>query len=192
MDISKVLYQTLEQYTPNFFHTKSAKNTEKPDWNAQNDTVSQPTSSRESIFSLKAAAKINSYPFHSWAQKVHSPNLLKRKCISGVARICIIIIFHLSKLWKATFSLLCYVIFLVRLQEKFDIDHSQEWKGYTVKQLLLSNQYKTPAESEPLQVLHKPRHNDLRSVGKWHWISTLLFPNSSQVVAKRYRTPAQL
>ena len=31
-------------------------------------------------------------------KKVHSPNLLKRKCISGVARICIIIIFHLSKL----------------------------------------------------------------------------------------------
>ena len=31
-------------------------------------------------------------------QKVHSPNLLKRKCISGAARICIIIIFHLSKL----------------------------------------------------------------------------------------------
>ena len=63
------------------------------------------------------------------AQKVHSPNLLKRKCISGVARICIIIIFHLSKLWKAKFSLLCDVIFLVRLQEKFDIDRSQEWKG---------------------------------------------------------------
>ena len=63
-------------------------------------------------------------PFHSWAQKVHSPNLLKRKCISGVARICIIIIFHLSKLWKAKFSLLCDVIFLLRLQEKFDIDHS--------------------------------------------------------------------
>ena len=45
-------------------------------------------------------------------------------------RICIKIIFHLSKLWKAKFSLLCDVIFLVRLQGKFDIDHSQEWKGY--------------------------------------------------------------
>ena len=37
-------------------------------------------------------------PFRSWAQKVHSPNLLKRKCISEIARICSIIIFHLSKL----------------------------------------------------------------------------------------------
>ena len=33
-----------------------------------------------------------------------------------------IIIFHLSKLWKAKFSILCDVIFLVRMQEKFDID----------------------------------------------------------------------
>ena len=46
-----------------------------------------------------------------------------------VVRICIKIIFHLSKLWKANFSLLCDVIFLVRLQGNFDIDHSQEWKG---------------------------------------------------------------
>ena len=57
---------------------------------------------------------------------VHSPNLLKRKCISKVVRICIKIIFHLSKLCKAKFSLLCDVIFLVGLEGKFDIDHSQE------------------------------------------------------------------
>ena len=44
-------------------------------------------------------------------------------------RIGSIIIFHLSKLWKAKFSILCNVIFLVRLQGKFDIDHSWEWKG---------------------------------------------------------------
>ena len=31
--------------------------------------------------------------------------------------------------WKATFFLLCDAIFLVRLQEKFEIDHSWEWKG---------------------------------------------------------------
>ena len=31
-------------------------------------------------------------------QKVHSPNLLKQKCISEVVRIGSIIIFHLSKL----------------------------------------------------------------------------------------------
>ena len=35
---------------------------------------------------------------------------------------------HLSKLWEAKFFILCDVIFLVRLQEKFEIDHSWEWK----------------------------------------------------------------
>ena len=30
---------------------------------------------------------------------------------------------HLSKLWKARFLILGDVIFLVRLQEKFEIDH---------------------------------------------------------------------
>ena len=40
-----------------------------------------------------------------------------------------IIIFHLSERWKAKFFILCDVIFLVRLQEKFEIDHSWEWKG---------------------------------------------------------------
>ena len=42
-----------------------------------------------------------------------------------VARIGSVIVFHLSKLqWKAKFSVMCDVVFLVRLQEKFDIDHS--------------------------------------------------------------------
>ena len=67
-------------------------------------------------------------PFHSWAQKVYSPNLSKSDCMSDVARICSIITFHLSKLWKVKFSILCDVIFLVRLLGNFDIDHSQEWK----------------------------------------------------------------
>ena len=44
--------------------------------------------------------------------------------MSEVVRIGSIIIFHLSKLKK--FSILCDVIFLVRLQGKFDIDHSWE------------------------------------------------------------------
>ena len=44
--------------------------------------------------------------------------------ISDVLRIGSIIIFHLSKLRKAKFFMLCDVIFLVRLQGKFDIDHS--------------------------------------------------------------------
>ena len=57
------------------------------------------------------------------AEKVHSPNLLKKKCIGEVVGIGCLIIFHLSKLWKAKFFILCDVIFLVRLTEKFDIDH---------------------------------------------------------------------
>ena len=46
-----------------------------------------------------------------------------------VVRIGSIIIFYLSKLSNATFSILCDVIFLMRLQRKFDTDHSYEWKG---------------------------------------------------------------
>ena len=49
--------------------------------------------------------------------------------IIEVARIGSMVILHLNKWWKATFSLLCDVIFLVRLQEKFEIDCSWEWKG---------------------------------------------------------------
>ena len=49
------------------------------------------------------------------------------KCMSEVMRICSIKIFHLSKLWKAKFFVLCDVIFLVRLQGKFEIDHSWEF-----------------------------------------------------------------
>ena len=54
------------------------------------------------------------------------PTFLKTKCISEVVRIGNIIISHLSKLGKAKFFILCDVIFLVRLQGKFDIDHSWE------------------------------------------------------------------
>ena len=54
----------------------------------------------------------------------------KEQRISEVVRIeYSIIIFHLSKLWKARFSILCDVILLVRHQGKFNIDHSWEWKG---------------------------------------------------------------
>ena len=41
-----------------------------------------------------------------------------------VVRIGSIIIFHLNKLWKAKFFMLCDVIFPVSLQGKFEIDHS--------------------------------------------------------------------
>ena len=69
-----------------------------------------------------------SWPFHSQVQKEHYPNLPKEKCISEVLRIGFIIIFHLSQLWETKFSILCDVMFLVRLQGKFDIDHSWKWK----------------------------------------------------------------
>ena len=65
----------------------------------------------------------------SRSQKVHSPNFLTDKYISKVVRISSMIIFYLSKLWKAKFSIQFDVILLVRLQGKFDIDHSWEWKG---------------------------------------------------------------
>ena len=52
-----------------------------------------------------------------------------KSTFSHVVPIGSTIIFHLSKLWKAKFSILCDVIFLVRLQGKFDIDHSWEWKA---------------------------------------------------------------
>ena len=48
--------------------------------------------------------------FHSWAQKVYFPNLSKSDCMSDVARICSIITFHLSELWKVKFSILwCHI-----------------------------------------------------------------------------------
>ena len=50
----------------------------------------------------------------SWGSKIHS-----------------IISFHLSKRWKAKFSVQCYAIFLVRLQRKVEIDHSWKWKART-------------------------------------------------------------
>ena len=52
-----------------------------------------------------------------------------KKCISEVVRIGSIIILHRSKLWKAKLSIVCDVICLMRLQGKFNIDHSWEWKG---------------------------------------------------------------
>ena len=51
------------------------------------------------------------------------------KCIGEIIRFGCIIIFHLSKRWKAKFSILCDVVFLVRPQGKFEIDHSWEWRG---------------------------------------------------------------
>ena len=55
----------------------------------------------------------------------------KEKYTREAGRIGSIIIFHLSKLWKAKFFILYDVIFLVRLPGKFEIDHSWEWKADT-------------------------------------------------------------
>ena len=66
---------------------------------------------------------VSSGPFTSKFNKVHSPNLFKERCISEVVRIGSIIIRRLIKLWKAKFFVRCDVIFVVRLQEKFGIDH---------------------------------------------------------------------
>ena len=44
--------------------------------------------------------------------------------LKGNVQVRIGSIFQRSKLWKAKFSILCDAIFLVRLQGKFDIDHS--------------------------------------------------------------------
>ena len=68
-------------------------------------------------------------------------------------RIGSIIIFHLRKLWKAKFFILCDVIFLVRLQEKFEIDHSlgvrptikpTQWSSWAI--CLLIQQTQTSVE----------------------------------------------
>ena len=51
------------------------------------------------------------------------PQPRREKCIIEVVRIGSIIIFYLSKVWEAKFFTLCDVIFLVRLKEKFEMDH---------------------------------------------------------------------
>ena len=75
-----------------------------------------------------------SYSLHSFTLSLPSSKStfsqsFKEKCTREVARIGSIIVFHVSKPWKAKFSILRDVILLVRLQGKFDIDHSWEWKG---------------------------------------------------------------
>ena len=66
-------------------------------------------------------------PFNSFI----SPDHLATKRHHGNVIFCCavnsnITIFHLSKLWKATFFIFCVFIFLVRLQWKFETDHSWE------------------------------------------------------------------
>ena len=65
-------------------------------------------------------------------KKYNLPTSFEEQCILEVLRIGSIIIFHLSKLWIAKFFIFCDVIFLVRLQGKFEIDHSERLKGFKV------------------------------------------------------------
>ena len=58
-------------------------------------------------------------PFTPKLKKYISPILPKSESIYDVLRIGSVIIFHLSKLWKATFFELCDAIFLVRLQGNY-------------------------------------------------------------------------
>ena len=64
----------------------------------------------------------------------------KEKCISEVMRIGSIIIFHLSKLWKAKFFILCGVIFLVRLLGEFSLQ-SRRFLWVTDKSDCLSRHF---------------------------------------------------
>ena len=100
---------------------------------------------------------------------LYSPNLSKSDCMSDVARICSIITFLLSKLWKVKFSLLCDVIFLVRLQGNFDIDHSQEWKGYTTV-------WGLSAVTLAFEEVHSTQYANVRDfaykIGNWKSIPT--------------------
>ena len=78
------------------------------------------------------------------------PQPFKERCISEVIRIGSIIIFPVSKLWKAKFFILCGVIFLVSPQGKFVIDHSWEWKVWNVRSHVLPCQLLGQRQWKPL------------------------------------------
>ena len=73
-----------------------------------------------------------------------------------VVRIGSIIIFHPSKLWQAKFFILCDVIFLVRLQGKFYIDHSWEWVNPLTPK---SDQFQISPAASPEILHHKVWRN---------------------------------
>ena len=66
------------------------------------------------------------------------PCRINSQCVSDVVRIGSLIIFHLSKLSKAKFFILCDAIFLVRLRGKCEIDHT-----LGVKELHFSVEYQS-------------------------------------------------
>ena len=78
------------------------------------------------IHSILPIIQVNLNPFHPKFKKDILPtflNLLSEYIGS-------IIIFHLSELWKARPSYCVMLLLLVRLQDKFVIDHYWEWKGW--------------------------------------------------------------
>ena len=79
-------------------------------------------------------------------------------------RIGSIFIFHLDQLWKGKLSILCDVIFLARLQEKFEIDRSWEWKGQVLCSLVPLHNDQTKLAASSLVTLI------------WFW--RFLFPRS--------------
>ena len=83
-------------------------------------------------------------------------------------------IFHLSKLWEEKFFVLCDVIFLARLQRKFEIDHSD-----TVQQTPtgLGTAWKTPTCASGWSLIS---NTESRWTGRTNW-------SSRSVVAYRDR-----
>ena len=81
--------------------------------------------------SLTQAAKCRQLsqiqPFRTQVQEVHSSNFLKRNVLARCENWQYN---HLPsvELWKVKFFVLCDVVFVVRLQGKFEIDHTWEWK----------------------------------------------------------------
>ena len=78
---------------------------------SKDSSSTEPKMYRSNTLSLPSSKSAFSQPF-------------KEKCISDVVRSGSVIICHTCKLWKAKFFILGDAIFLVRLQGKFEIDHS--------------------------------------------------------------------
>ena len=86
----------------------------------------------------------------------------KKRCIrDAVVRIGSITIFHLSKLWKAKFLILCDVIFLVRPQDKFEINQSFEWNNFCMGKVSLSRHSNEPFLGRITMFSAKPKQLQL-------------------------------
>ena len=95
--------------------------------------------SREPFASCSARLCVRRFVGSYWKhaelkyKKYISPKLLRMyKLSSENWWYRMIIFFHLSKLWKSKFFMLCDVIFLVKLQEKSKSDHSSAKGSFTL------------------------------------------------------------